>query len=137
MQLLSFDSRTSRNPSGRDGVVTATLSRSESASSMTLNATAAPEVSSIPGLCPENVLLGAARRKHFRNPREFLSRFAKRQAARFLRLIDRFPIVKRDWPYRPLRPQGSRRFAARLVLRVEVRQVCEKGRNGRHAIRSV
>src|ERR1700730_627797 len=137
MQLLSSDSRTSRNPSGRDVFATATLSRSKSASSMTLNATGAPEVSGITGLCPENVLLGAARRKHFRNPREFLSRFAERQAAGFLRLIDRFPIVKRDWPYRPLRPEGSRRFAAGLVLRVEVRHVCEKGGNGCHAIGSV
>src|SRR5258707_14221535 len=48
-----------------------------------------------PGICPENLPLGAAGRKHFGNPGEFLARLAKGRATRFLRLIDRFPIVER------------------------------------------
>src|SRR6476646_6556563 len=50
---------------------------------------------STPGMSSENVPLGATGRKHFRNPREFLSRLAKGQATRFLRLINRFPITER------------------------------------------
>src|SRR5882724_3642441 len=60
------------------------------------------EISSDPELFPENVLLGTAGRKHFRNPSELLSRLAKGQATRFLGLIDRFPILERHRPRRPL-----------------------------------
>jgi hypothetical protein len=45
---------------------------------------------------PDSVRLGAARRKHFRNPGEFLARLAEGQAARPLRLIDHLPIMERD-----------------------------------------
>src|SRR5450631_2207194 len=40
-------------------------------------------------------------------------------------------------PHRPLCQQGNQSFASGLRLSAETRQVCEKGRNGCHAIRSV
>src|SRR5580704_4159531 len=124
---------TSRNLLGRNRVLAPSSSRSENVLSTTVGRRGTPKLPSTP-VSPDSVWLGAARRKHFRNPGEFLSRLAKGQAARSLRLIDRLPIMERDWPHRPLRQQRNRRFAAGLVLRTEVRQVCQKGRNGCHAI---
>src|SRR5260221_4873318 len=97
MQLLSFDSRYFAISPRRDYVVIPDLVtiRERHVSNAKRNCHT-PKPPAIPRMCPENVLLGTAGRKHFRNPGEFLSRLAKGQAAGFLRLINRFPIMERE-----------------------------------------